>query len=108
MIQPTYLYKVLTIDDWKESHFLKSVKLSEADENFIHFSTENQLERIIEKYWAHLPHFIVLKIDPIKLVGKLVYEVNPGGLNKYYHLYEGSIPLNSIVELKVIKTQLAP
>lgn len=41
---------------------------------------------------------MVLKIDPSKLIGKLVFEVNPGGTQKYYHLYNGKIPLNAVIE----------
>lgn len=41
---------------------------------------------------------VLLKLETAKLRGRLVYEVNPGGTTKYYHLYEGSIPLEAVVE----------
>ncbi len=99
--RPPYLYKVLSMDDWAKS--CKTVHLSSADADFIHFSTDDQLDKIIEKYWAGVPEYIVLKIDTRKLQGKLVLEANPGGTNKYYHLYNGSIPLSAVVESKVRK-----
>lgn len=99
---PKYLYKIISVEDWKRSQGVGSVKLSSADDEFIHLSKEDQLDRIIEKYWANVPEFIVLKIDTDKLPGRLVYETNPGGSNKYYHLYNGSIPLNSVFESKTI------
>jgi len=98
---PKYLYKVLSKEDWKKSQGTESVKLSEADYHFIHLSKEDQLDRIIEKYWANIPEFVVLKIDTAKLPGKLIFEANPGGENKYYHLYSGSIPLSAVVESKM-------
>lgn len=100
---PQYLYKVLSIDDWQESQGQESVKLAAADRDFIHLSTESQLNRIVEKYWGDVPEYVVLKIDTKKMPGKLVYEANPGGNNKYYHLYHGSIPLSAVVESKAIK-----
>ncbi|MDP1608967.1 MAG: DUF952 domain-containing protein [Chlamydiales bacterium] len=97
--RPTFLYKVLSMDDWAKS--CETVHLSSSDADFIHFSTEDQLTRIIEKYWADVCEYIVLKIETAKLPGNLVFEPNPGGMNKYYHLYDGSIPLSAIVESKV-------
>lgn len=101
---PKYLYKVLSVENWRESQGKKSVKLSEMDDDFIHFSMEDQLERVIKKFWSDIPEFVVVKIETTKLPGKLLYEANPGGSNKYYHLYDGSIPLNAIVDSKIIRS----
>ncbi len=100
---PQYLYKVLSVEDWKESQGMESVKLAAADHDFIHLSTEDQLNRIVEKYWGNVPEYVVLKIDTTKILGKLVFEANPGGNNKYYHLYNGSIPLSAVVKSNTIK-----
>jgi uncharacterized protein (DUF952 family) len=102
-VTPQYLYKVLSVENWKESQSAQSLKLSKDDEAFIHFSRDDQLERITAKYWAKSPEYIVLKIDTSKLTGKMVYEVNPGGVSKYYHLYDGSIPLESVSESTNVK-----
>lgn len=91
------------MDDWAKSD--KQVHLSSMDADFIHFSTEDQLDRIIGKYWADIPEYVVLKIETAKLPGELVFEANPGGTSKYYHLYNGSIPRSSIVESKRVLTE---
>lgn len=101
---PHYLYKVLSMEDWEESPALQSVKLPDADSEFIHFSRDDQLDRILSKYWAHIPKFVVLKIDTTKLPGKLVLEPNPGGIAKYYHLYNGFIPLDAVIGVEVKTT----
>lgn len=98
---PQYLYKILSEEDWKKSQGLNFVQLSSADADFIHFSKEDQVDRIVSKYWAQNPSYVVLKIEVAKLPGKMVFEANPGGTSKYYHLYDGSIPLNAIAEWKV-------
>jgi uncharacterized protein (DUF952 family) len=82
---------------------MEVVKLTEADQDFIHLAREDQLNRIVGKYWDEVPEYVVLKIDTKKLPGKLVLEANPGGENKYYHLYDGSIPLKAVVESEIIK-----
>lgn len=89
---PRYLYKVLSIENWELSQKADALTLSKDDEAFIHFSRDDQLERITSKYWTNAPKYVVLKVDTSKLIGKMVFEVNPGGTSKYYHLYEGSIP----------------
>ena len=100
---PQYLYKVLSVEDWKKSQSMEVVKLTEVDQDFIHLAREDQLNRIVGKYWDEVPEYVVLKIDTKKLPGKLVFEANPGGENKYYHLYDGSIPLKAVVESEIIK-----
>jgi uncharacterized protein (DUF952 family) len=100
---PQYLYKVLSVENWEASQSALTLQLSKDDDAFIHFSTDDQLERITSKYWAKDPEHIILKIDTSKFKGKLVYEANPGGASKYYHLYEGSIPLEAIIESKTVK-----
>jgi peptide deformylase len=102
---PRYLYKILPLRLWQATQNRKAIALPAEDEAFIHFSREDQLERIVTKYWAEAPQYVVLKIETEKLEGSLVYEANPGGSAKYYHLYEGHIPLNAIVESKVIYQQ---
>lgn len=99
---PVYLYKILSIRHWQASQGRKTIFLSSEDEAFIHFSTEDQLDKIINKYWADVPEFVVLKVETDKLEGRLVYEANPGGTTKYYHLYQGIIPFDAIVESKNI------
>lgn len=100
---PQYLYKILSIEDWKKSQGMESLKLTNADQDFIHLAKEDQLDKIAGKYWDIVPEYVILKIDTAKLPGKLVFEANPGGENKYYHLYGGSIPLNAVVDSKIIK-----
>lgn len=99
---PQYLYKIISLRNWQSTQRRKTVQLSAEDSSFIHFSTEEQLEKIIKKYWCDVPQFIVLKIDTHKVEGTWSFETNPGGTNKYYHLYDGCIPLSSILEARTV------
>ncbi len=101
--KPDCLYKILSYEHYQVTETRKeNVVLSAADDAFIHFSTEEQLDKIICKYWSTSIPFVVLKIEADKLIGQLVYETNPGGSVKYYHLYNGFIPFEAIVESKVV------
>lgn len=102
-ITPHYLYKIISIENWKKSQGQASFILTTEDDDFIHFAREDQLQRIIDKYWADAPEYVVLKIETKQLPGKLKFEANPGGTNKYYHLYHGSIPIDSVAESKIVR-----
>lgn len=92
------LYKVISPKTWEESLCRLEVVPSEIDSQFIHLSTKRQLAHVIDKYWRG-QEYLVLKLATNKLVGRLAYEVNPGGTTRYYHLYEGSIPLEAVIEV---------
>lgn len=102
----SYLYKVLSIKNWKSSQKSEKVALDSHDDAFIHLSTEEQLDRITSKFWAEELEYVILKLDAKKLKGRLVFESNPGGTNKYYHLYEGSIPKEAVVDAKIVTRRL--
>lgn len=93
-----HLYKIVSCEHWLASQGNNILVLSKEDDCFIHFSTDEQLQKIIEKYWSHIDEFVILKIDANQLKGNLVFETNPGGSTRYYHLYDGSIPLDAVIE----------
>lgn len=99
---PQYLYKILSLQSWQESQSSETVLLPSEDGVFIHFATRDQVERVLEKYWADVQQFVVLKVDSSKLDGKMAYEANPGGTAKYFHLYDGCIPVSAVVDFKIV------
>ncbi len=95
--QPEYLFKIMTTERWAISRQENKLILdSAADHDFIHLAEEGQVERIASKFFG-AQTIVVLKIDPKRLPGQLVYESNPGGVSKYWHLYNGSIPMEAVV-----------
>lgn len=95
---PKYLYKVVSPADWQKSQEQKVIQTSSIDDTFIHLAKEDQVPHIVQKFWNN-KDYVVLKLDTKKLVGRLVYENNPGGTTLYYHLYEGKIPLDAVVDV---------
>ncbi len=96
---PSYLYKIVSKEAWSRTLFTGQLELSEMDEAFVHLATEEQLSHVEIKFWSDEAHMI-LKIDLNRVTGELIYETNPGGSNKYFHLYEGNIPLEAILEVR--------
>lgn len=98
---PEYLYRIVSPEQWQESLLQNQVVNSSMDKDFIHLATKEQLTHITQKFWNNKDH-IILKLDSKKLTGRLNYETNPGGTTKYYHLYEGNVPLDAVVEFCLI------
>lgn len=101
-----FLYKIISAKDWEDSQQENKLKLSPMDDKFIHLSTEYQIDGILEKYWKNESRFVILKIQTNKLKGQLVFETNPGGTTRYFHLYDGYIPFDSIVDGKLYVRKL--
>ncbi|MEN9344174.1 MAG: hypothetical protein RLZZ453_961 [Chlamydiota bacterium] len=93
-----YLYKIVSVEDWEESQGKEAVKLSFKDQDFIHLAKENQLPYVIAKFWSDRP-YVVLRLDPQRLPGKLVSEGSEGSSIRWYHLYDGSVPMHAVVEV---------
>lgn len=95
MTMPTYLYKIVTPAQWKESQSKTFLSLPSIDTDFIHLAEEGQVAHVIEKFWKEKT-YVILKVKTDTLPGRLVHEANPGGTTLYYHLYEGHIPITSV------------
>lgn len=94
---PSFLYKIVAIEQWEKSQSLDQLILSANDKEFIHFSTEDQVQKTADKFFKDLD-YIVLKISVEKLPHPPIFECNPGGVTKYYHLYDGYVPLSSVID----------
>jgi uncharacterized protein (DUF952 family) len=103
-LDPTskYLYKIISPENWQKSQLQNILVTPPMDDEFIHLSTEEQLPGIIRKFWDG-KDYIVLQLDVTKIQGRLIHECNPGGSTLYYHLYEGSIPMDSIIQPMIVR-----
>lgn len=96
---PEFLYKVIDLDEWNNLSPKADIPKGPLDTNFIHLATSEQLPRIIEKFWkSKETKSLKLKTIELEKIGKLVFESNKPGGNKYYHLYTDSlIPQSALV-----------
>lgn len=100
-----YVYKILTPAEWQHSQDKAFVVLSGIDVEslFIHLAEEKNYEEIAKRFANGATEAVILKLNPAKLTGRLVKETNPGDPTKYYHLYDGSIPMDAVVSVSVLK-----
>ena len=101
MDRPDKLYKITTPENWEASQSQDTLSLEPQDitNGFIHFSREDQVDYVLDRFYKDKP-YVVLVIDPNLLKGRLVYEYNSKKTDKYYHIYDGSIPLDAVTEVK--------
>ena len=97
--RPSNLYKVLSPADWAESQSSDRLKLSSMDDAFIHLSTEKQLAGVLDKFWKDQPCLVATVMGSL-LPGRLVFEANRPGGDKYYHLYDGYIPCDAVIAVE--------
>lgn len=100
---PPHLYKILSLTAWTASQGQERLALGPDDARFIHLAEAHQIERIARKFFSGEPEVVVVELDPTQFVGRLVLEANPGGSQRYYHLYEGYIPQAAVVSHRVLK-----
>jgi len=93
-----YLYKIISPEQWQHSQLQAFVEPTELDHDFIHLAQEHQVDGVIKKFWKDTP-YLILTLDSSLLNGKLVLESNRPGGDRYYHLYNGSIPISSVVAI---------
>ena len=88
------LFKIVEQEAWVGN----KLKLASNDKSFIHFAEQDDVRRIAAKFFADCTKVLVLVVDTDKLVGSLVQECNPGGRRKYFHLYDGHIPKDAVMD----------
>jgi uncharacterized protein (DUF952 family) len=98
---PKYLYRIVSPEEWEKSKGQQVLETSSLNENFIHLATKEQLPHIAKKFWNN-KDYVILTLDTKKLIGRLVYETNPGATTLYYHLYEGNIPLDAVIDASMM------
>tara|TARA_Y100000768_G_scaffold388163_1_gene382539 strand:+ start:18733 stop:19062 length:330 start_codon:yes stop_codon:yes gene_type:complete len=65
-------------------------------EGFIHFSSEDQVEKTAKRFYLNQKNLLLLKVDPSQLKHKLIVE--PADGDEFPHLY-GDLNLDAITEV---------
>ncbi len=67
-----------------------------ASEGFIHCSTEDQVEGVLERYYKNKKDLLRLTIQTDRLISPLLFELSPSINQEFPHIY-GSINLAAVV-----------
>jgi uncharacterized protein (DUF952 family) len=85
-------------DKWAESDYYESPTLQQ--ETFIHLSTENQVNGVLERYYANQKDLLKLHVDTQKLSAELKYEAATNN-ELFPHLF-GKLNKDAIVLVEEI------
>ena len=96
------IYHITTKKAWQEAIEKGAYTApSLAEEGFIHCSQENQIEGVLQRYFADMHELVKLVIDTDKLNVRFVFEWSPSTSDTFPHIY-GPINLDAVIEVKDI------
>ena len=97
-----HIYKILDKEDLKKakSNGAYSGSSKDIEDGYIHFSSQEQVERTLKKYYSDEKNLILLKVETLNL-DHLVWEQASDG-NFFPHLYS-SLDLTNVVDEYEIK-----
>jgi len=97
-----YIYKILNKDDLKKakSNGAYSGSSKDIEDGYIHFSSQEQVEGTLKKYYSDEKNLILLKVETLNL-DHLIWEQASDG-NFFPHLYS-SLDLTNVVDEYEIK-----
>ena len=74
-----------------------------AAEGFIHLSTKEQVDGVLQRYYKDQNDLLLLHIDETKLAAELKYELAPSVNELFPHLF-GRLNMDAVVEVTTIVT----
>ena len=96
------IYHVVFEDDWQnaiQKGFYAADSL--AIEGFIHTSKEEQVEGVLQRYYANKTNLLLLHIDESKLTSPLKFEKALSVNEEFPHIY-GRLNLDAVVSVSKI------
>ena len=92
------IYHVTTKENWEKA---LAVGFYEAPslhtEGFIHNSTAEQVQGVLERYYAEQTNLVLLHIEESKLIAELKYELALSVNEMFPHIF-GTINLDAIIK----------
>ncbi len=91
------IYHVTTKQDWENAlkeGFYEATSLH--SEGFIHMSTKDQVQGVLERYYSGVNDLILLHVDESRLTAPLKYEQSPTLQQDFPHVY-GRLNLDAVV-----------
>jgi uncharacterized protein (DUF952 family) len=97
-----YIYHITTREVWEQAQTTGQYEVpSLKEEGFIHCSMEDQVQRVLERFYSDRKDLLLLCIDSRKLLSQLVYEWAPSMEATFPHVY-GPINTDAVTEVKPI------
>ena len=92
-----FIYKICTKSEWSEikdkDQYLGTKK--DLEDGYIHFSSEEQVEGTLKKFYSNQKDLLLLKVDVFKLEHLLWEQASDG--NMFPHLYS-ALDISNVVD----------
>lgn len=96
------IYHVVSYTDWQAALNEGVYKpASLATEGFIHLSKKEQVDGVLQRYYAGRKDLLLLHVDETRLTEPLLYELSPTTRESFPHVF-GPINLDAVVAVIVI------
>ena len=95
--QAKAVYKILTQSQWAQFQADGFFQGNSADLNdgFIHLSKQDQLDRVIKKYYKGISPIYIIEFSQAEFLESLVWEAASNG-DLYPHLYESRLEIEGV------------
>jgi uncharacterized protein (DUF952 family) len=97
------IFKIVHAAEWREAEVagVYAGSAKDKEDGFLHFSSEEQLDGTVAKYYAGQTDLVLIAVDPETLGAALKYEPSRGG-ELFPHLY-GSLPMDAVLWTRAFK-----
>ncbi len=98
-MNPLVIYHLTTLQEWEEAQDIGSYRSSSLErEGFIHCSTEEQLDGVMNRHFKQHENLVKLIIDPARLTTRLQYDKNDKQQQEFPHIY-GPLNLEAVTQI---------
>lgn len=93
------IYHLTTLAEWEEAQDKGVYSAPSLEkEGFIHCSTEQQVDQVLQKHFKQHENLVKLTIDPARLTQKLQYDMNDEAQQEFPHIY-GPLNLEAVTQI---------
>ena len=107
-----HIYKIIDKNEWQKVKDVGTYSGSKKDteDGYIHFSSEEQVEGTLKKYYSNKKNLTLLKVDTLKLENLLWEQASDG--NMFPHLYSRldvkSVVSEDLIDIDVNGSHILP
>lgn len=96
------IYHITTAGEWEAAKQQGSYEApSLKEEGFIHCSQEEQVDGVLQRYFAGKKDLVLLTISTEKLKSRLIYEWSPSLAQTFPHIY-GPINVDAVIKTEPV------
>lgn len=93
------IYHIVAVTDWAKQDSQPDYEATSLQtEGFIHLSTKEQVDGVLNRYYQHVPDLLLLHVDVHKLTHELRYETATNN-DQFPHLY-GPLNKTAVVDIE--------